>query len=274
MDLYDRVTQAMSMLLTKQYSTSFSSASRLFPTKMRHHIYNIYGLVRLADEVVDSYKGKDAPKLLKDLEQETYAALNRGYSTNPVVHAFQLTAVQFGIKQDLIEPFFASMLMDTKPQSYSPELYERYIHGSAEVIGLMCLRVFCDGNEKQYGTLAPGAAKLGSAYQKVNFLRDMAADYGELERVYFPSVSYETFDQQDKMDIIRDITHDFAAAKPYIDKLPMEARRAVLASYRYYLALLHKLEKTPAEVIKQKRIRLPNNRKAMLLLGSAIRKRA
>ena len=213
MELYTNVSYRISKQITLDYSTSFGSSTRLFSRAIRPHIYAIYGLVRISDEVVDVYRGDDSLTLLRELEAEVYATMERGYSTNPVVHAFSQTATKFGIGEQLIRPFFDSMAMDMTPTDYTQELYEQYIYGSAEVIGLMCLKVFVDGHQARYAELESGARALGSAYQKVNFLRDMAADYSELGRVYFPGVSFEQFDEQAKQMIIQDIEAEFATAK-------------------------------------------------------------
>lgn len=265
MDLYLATAQASSRLFTNAYSSSFGLASRLFGKSIRPHIYNIYGLTRIADEIVDTYKGADAGKILDELEQETYRAMNRHYSANPIVHAFQATARQFGIDKTLLQPFFASMRTDLTKRSFSQAEYQRYIHGSAEVVGLMCLRVFCN-NDAQYAQLAQGARKLGAAYQKVNFLRDLAADHNDLKRCYFPDLTYDSFDEAAKQAIIADIRADFAVAAPTINELPTGAKRAVRASYRYYQALLDKLATTPAATIKTRRIRISNARKLSLLV--------
>jgi 15-cis-phytoene synthase len=266
MELYLTTAQASSRLFTNAYSSSFGMASRLFSKPIRQHIYNIYGLTRIADEIVDTYKGDGAGTILDELERETYQAMERQYSANPIVHAFQATARQFGITKTLLKPFFASMRSDLTKQAFTQVEYERYIHGSAEVVGLMCLRVFCNGSDEQYSQLANGATKLGSAYQKVNFLRDLAADHAELNRCYFPGVTFESFDETAKQAIITDIRADFAEASPTISELPAGARRAVRASYRYYMALLDKLEHTSASTIKIRRVRISNARKLSLLV--------
>ncbi len=266
MDLYLRTSQASSQLFTNAYSSSFGLASRLFSKQVRVHIYTIYGLTRIADEIVDTYKGPQAREILNQLEAETYQAIKRGYSANPIIHAFQATANQFGITKTLLQPFFQSMRSDLTIKKLDQAEYETYIYGSAEVVGLMCLRVFCSGRDAQYNRLKAGAAKLGSAYQKVNFLRDLHADHAELGRCYFPGVTFKTLDEAAKKTITQDIRADFAEALPAIQKLPAGSKRAVMASYRYYMALLTKLEATPIEIIKKRRIRINNARKVMLLI--------
>lgn len=271
MDLYDEVSSELARVLTRRYSTSFSSAARLFATDIRKHIYNIYALVRIADEIVDTYQGKDRLRLLDDLEGEVSQAQVRGYSANPIVHAYVLTSNRFGISDELTGPFFESMRMDTRDLKFTKKQYASYIYGSAEVVGLMCLRVFCEGDDKSYDLLKEGARKLGSAYQKVNFLRDIAADHDTLHRYYFPGSSYASFNDEVKREIVTDIQQDFAAAEPYIRQLPKGARRAVTLSYRYYAGLLGKLERTPAATIKAKRVRLPRHRKSLLLAAQVTR---
>lgn len=272
MDVYTSVAYANAKQLTLRYSTSFGISSRFFASDIKPHIYAIYGLVRIADEIVDTYKGPDAPTLLDGLESQAYAAIESGYSTNPIVHAFALTAKTYGIDQSLIEPFFTSMRMDLDPHSYSSNDYKKYIYGSAEVVGLMCLRVFCDGDDKQYNDLKNGAVALGSAYQKVNFLRDLAADYQELGRLYFPGKTFDGFNEKDKREIIDDIQSDFDLALPSLRTLPANSRKATMISYVYYAELLKRLKETPVEIIKTSRIRVPSWRKLLLLVRTAPRR--
>ena len=233
---------------------------------MQQHIYAIYGLVRVADEVVDTYRGTDGERILRELEAEVYSALTHGYSANPIVHSYALTARQFGIGRELIQPFFASMYMDLNPVAYTKKKYDAYIYGSAEVVGLMCLRVFLDGDTEAYRRLEPGARALGSAYQKVNFLRDIAADHHELGRIYFPGLSFDTFDDTAKQAIVEEIEGEFAQARIAIEQLPQSSRGAVSLSVSYYAKLLSIVKKTPANVIKQERIRVNNPTKAILFL--------
>ena len=273
MDLYTRTSEAMSRVLTNNYSTSFSFATRLFSKDIRRHIYNVYGLVRLADEIVDTYTGRDADKLLDALQAETHAAIPRGYSTNPVVHAFAQSASQFGIAKSLIDPFFESMRLDLDPKAYNPKDYERYIYGSAQVVGLMCLKVFCGGDAAQYQKLEPGAKALGGAFQKVNFLRDIADDHKRLGRYYFPVGSFDGFDEATKLQIVADIDADFAAAHTAIKQLPRSARPAVMAAYQYYVRLHKKLRATPAVTIKTRRVRISNPHKLAVLAGTLVTER-
>jgi phytoene/squalene synthetase len=215
---------------------------------------------------VDTYRGSDAGEQLDRLYTETLGAIDSGYSANPVVHAFADTARQFDITAAIIRPFFASMRTDITATRFTKKAYAAYIYGSAEVVGLMCLKVFTRGDAKAYTTHTQAASALGAAYQKVNFLRDMHADYAALGRVYFPGISFESFDDVQKNAIVAEIERDFAAALPGIRTLPLVARRAVRVSYYYYSELLTKLKNTPADTIKTRRIRLPNSHKLRLLL--------
>lgn len=266
MDLYASTSYQLAEQLTKRYSTSFSMSSRLFDSSIRRHIYAIYGLVRIADEIVDTYEGDDKLAQIDDLHNETKRAMTVGYSVNPIVHAFALTAREYGIDHDLLEPFIDSMKMDLTLKTFNQEQYTRYIYGSAEVVGLMCLRVFVKKDDASYNSLADGARSLGAGYQKVNFLRDMKADYDTLGRVYFPGISFETFTDEDRDAIIADIEKDFSVADTAIRRLPANARSAVRASYYYYDGLLQKLTILPADTIIAKRVRVANWRKLLLLV--------
>lgn len=266
MELYTKTSYELSRHLTLRYSTSFGQSIKLFEKSIRPDIFAIYSLVRIADEIVDTYEGKDQKQILDQLETEVYHAIAVGYSANPIVHAFALTAQKYDIKKDLIAPFFESMRMDLSPQVYTPELYRTYIYGSAEVVGLMCLKVFCQNDPQLYDGLLPGARALGSAYQKVNFLRDIASDFNERGRVYFPGVTYEKFNEKNKSALIKDIKKDFDHAAPAVLKLPLNARKAVALSYTYYLELLKKIEQTPAAQLKHQRIRIPNGQKLVLFM--------
>ncbi len=269
MDLYKTTAYRMSQLLTNAYSTSFGMSTRLFSATVRPHIYAIYGMVRIADEVVDSYNGPHQRQLLDDLETEVKAAIKRGYSTNPIIHSYALTAARYGIHLAHITAFFKSMRMDLTKKTYDQAEYETYIYGSAEVIGLMCLKVFVDDNAT-YQKLEKGAASLGAAYQKVNFLRDIKADAGDLGRWYFPFSSLEFFDEKAKLRIIQDIDNDFENAKKAVNQLPDSSRRAVQLSVTYYQALLDKIRTTPAEKLKTHRIRIHNARKLQLFVAGRL----
>lgn len=270
MDLYTSSSYEIAKRLTKRYSTSFSMSSQLFAASIRPHIYAIYGLVRIADEIVDTYRGIDAKQRLDALQTETMSAISSQYSTNPIVHAFAKTATRYHIDETLIAPFFDSMRMDLAPQKFDSDTYATYIYGSAEVVGLMCLKVFVDGDTERYAKLREGAQSLGAAYQKVNFLRDIRADHEELGRTYFPGVEFASFNDTDKQTILAEIEQDFADASSAIDDLPPEARRAVRASYYYYSKLLHKLKRAPTSEITLHRIRVSNPRKFTLLIRAAV----
>ena len=269
MDLYTDTAYQLSRQLTLRYSTSFGKSTLLFSKSIQPHIFAIYGLVRIADEIVDTYNGANKADLLANLEAETYEAISHQYSPNPIVHAFALTAAQFGITDELIRPFFESMRLDLKPQRYNKKLYNAYIYGSAEVIGLMCLHVFTEGDARAYAALEKGAKALGAAYQKVNVLRDIASDYHDRGRVYFPGVAFETFSDADKQSIIEEISQDFTTAKPTLQQLPVGARRAVTLSFQYYSELLRILRHTPAETLRSKRVRVPTYKKFLIGVTSA-----
>ena len=270
MDLYRDTSYRVAKLITQQYSTSFSGSIKLFSRDIQPHIYAIYGLTRIADEIVDTYRGNDARQMLEELEREVYQSIERGYSSNPVVAAFAVTAKEFKIDHRLIEPFFFSMAMDIEPAKYTDELYEKYIYGSAEVVGLMCLRVFVGGDDGKYEELRDYAGALGSAYQKINFLRDLAADYKELGRIYFPGISFESFDDAVKDGIVLDIEKDLERADKGLNSLPDSSRRAVRLSIVYYGQLLNKLKMTSAQDIKSRRIRLSALAKLALLISTKI----
>lgn len=265
MTKYIDIAEATSKLITNSYSSSFGLASKLFDKNIKADIYNIYGLVRLADEIVDSYGQTDAKLLLDDLEAETYAAIKRRYSTNLVIESFQKTANNYDIEKSLIAPFFKSMNMDLNPKPFTKTHYQQYIFGSAEVVGLMCLKVFTLGDNKRYKLLVPGAVSLGAAYQKINFLRDMGEDYRQLGRYYFPYDSYKSFSETTKSRIINDIRDDFNEAEKAIILLPGNSRSAVALSYAYFKILLDKLERTPVDALKQQRVSISNFRKLLIM---------
>ena len=269
MDQYASVSYKTSKLVTNAYSTSFGLSIRLFEPSLRPHIYAIYGLVRIADEIVDTYNGTDRRELLDNFEAETKRALKSGYSTNPIIHAFAQTAKKYTITNELLAPFFESMRMDLAPQKFDQKKYENYIFGSAEVIGLMCLKIFTH-NRKQYDSLEKAAKKLGSAYQKVNFLRDIATDADGLGRWYFPISSKATFDDTAKRIIEKDIENDFMAARKGMKLLPASSQKAVKLSYDYYQGLLEKIKQTSASDLLQKRIRLSNPKKIVLLIQTSL----
>lgn len=271
--LFDETSIAMSRKLALNYSTSFSLGIRLLSKDSRWAVFSIYGLVRVADEIVDTFHGYNKERMLLDFKAQTYQAMEEGISTNPVLHAFQLAANQFGIGKDLIEPFFKSMEEDLDTSEHSAESYSEYIYGSAEVVGLMCLRVFCNGDDEQYNHLVPFARSLGAAFQKVNFLRDIRSDVDERGRVYFPGVDFNKFTDADKYEIIQDVKKDFSHAYKGIVQLPVGCRLGVYTAYIYYLKLLEKIERTTAVDILESRIRIPNSQKIALLAQSFVKEK-
>jgi len=271
MQLFHQVSQFCSRHTTEQYSTSFSSAIRLLHEELRQPIYNIYGFVRFADEIVDTFHDHDKNELLADFKRQTYDAIERGISLNPILHSFQLTVNHYKIDHNLIEAFFRSMEMDLNKFSYNQEGYEEYIYGSAEVVGLMCLYVFLNGDEAKYQTLKPYAQSLGAAFQKVNFLRDLRADFKQLNRTYFPGLDFTRFSEADKISIEQDIQKDFDQAYAGILQLPLKARFGVYVAYKYYLSLFKKIKRLEPDTIMEQRIRIPSYGKAMILVRAGIR---
>lgn len=268
MELYAKTSYELARVLTERYSTSFTMSSTLFARSIRPHIYAIYAMVRLADEIVDTHEGPNAKIRLAAFERAVYDAMDDEYSSNPLLYAFSKTANIYQIDRALIASFFESMAMDLDTKMFDEATYKRYIYGSAEVVGLMCLKVFTEGNQTLYDSLVPGASALGAAYQKINFLRDIKADYEELGRVYFPNVTYPTFDDAQKLYVIEDIKKDIAVAQQAVSVLPASSQKAVRMSLRYYQALLNRLEKASAKDLKSRRIRVPNAYKLALLLGA------
>lgn len=271
MPLFHKVSQLCSRVTTEEYSTSFSSAIRLLHNDLRVPIYNIYGLVRFADEIVDTFHQHDKEVLLKEFKATTFEAIERKISLNPILHSFQLTVNQYNISLDLVEAFFRSMEMDLHKQAYDEKQYNDYIYGSAEVVGLMCLFVFCDGDKDLYAKLKPSAQSLGAAFQKVNFLRDLKADYHSLNRTYFPGVDFSNFTWHTKAQIEEDIAADFRHAYEGILMLPWKARFGVYVAYKYYLSLFNKIRKTQPSQILETRIRIPNYHKAMILVRAGVK---
>ena len=273
MELFDQTTLECSKLITQRYSTSFTLGIRTLHKKLHFPIYAIYGFVRYADEIVDTFHSKDKLALLDKFEHDTFEAISEKISLNPVLHAFQLVVNQYQIDHQLIKAFLHSMRLDLSETSYNQEGYEEYIYGSAEVVGLMCLKVFCNGNNHLYEELVPPAKKLGAAFQKVNFIRDIKSDYEDRGRVYFPGVNFNDFSLSAKEAIEADIQHDFDEALAGIRKLPAEARLGVYLAYRYYLKLFKKIKACPPQRIKEERIRIPDTRKLTMLLGIYFRHR-
>lgn len=269
--LFDDVSFKCSKLVTKDYSTSFSLAVYMLSPSIRNAIYSIYGFVRFADEIVDSFHGYDKENLINDFENDYYKAYRSGISLNPILNSFQHTVKGYNISDDLIQAFLKSMKMDLIKLDYnSKDEYEEYIYGSADVVGLMCLKVFVKGNNQRYEQLKDEAMRLGSAFQKVNFLRDLKDDNLILNRNYFPGVDLNSFDEKAKKAIISEIKEDFRIAYQGIVKLPIEAKFGVYTAYVYYKKLLKKLENTPCKEIGNSRIRVSNYTKATLLAQSFV----
>ncbi len=269
--IYDDVSALTSKATTRAYSTSFSLRIYFLDSKIHKPIYNIYGFVRLADEIVDSFHGYDKAYLMQKFREDTVEALKLKISLNPILNSFQETVHTYNIEWELIDTFLKSMEMDLMQKEYTADSYNQYILGSAEVVGLMCLRVFTQKNNIQYQELKPYAMKLGAAFQKVNFLRDLKADYQVLGRTYFPGVNFNTFSFQEKEKIQNEIEADFDAALIGIKKLPLEARRGVYLAYFYYKKLFLRIKETPAEKIMNSRIRIPDLNKIGLMFNSLIR---
>ena len=263
--LYKEVSFRCSELITKSYSTSFSLGINTLHKSIHKPIYAIYGFVRFADEIVDTFHNLDKEKVLDKFEGDTYDAIKNRFSTNPVLHSFQLVVNKYKIKKDHIEAFLKSMRMDLSMKVFNKKSYKEYIYGSAEVVGLMCLKVFCDENE--YQKLEKYAISLGSAFQKVNFLRDIKSDFEERGRIYFPGVKFETFSEVDKKSIEKDIVKDFNNAIVGIKMLPSQAKLGVYLSYKYYLELLDKIKSKDFSTIKTERVRVSNTKKFMIFVG-------
>ncbi len=270
-ELFNQTTFECSKLITNRYSTSFSLGIKSLDKKFHYPIYAIYGFVRYADEIVDTFHEKDKSALLQDFKKQTYEAIDQQISLNPVLHCFQMVVNEYQIDHSLIEAFLHSMEMDLQDIEYQQSSYEEYIYGSAEVVGLMCLKIFCDGNEDEYQKLLPPAKSLGSAFQKVNFLRDIKSDYYERGRVYFPGVDFNDFSVSHKEKIEADIQKDFDHAYEGIVKLPRGARWGVYLSYTYYLKLFDKIKRFPPNKILEERVRVPDSKKLFLLLGSYVK---
>lgn len=266
--LFDNVSVQCSKLTTRTYSTSFSLGIYFLKNKLRNPIYSIYGFVRFADEIVDSFEGYDKKYLLKKFKDETYEAIKSRISLNPILNSFQQVVHQYNISNDLIETFLQSMEMDLEKIHYTAEKYNEYILGSAEVVGLMCLHVFTEGDKNLYEELKPFAMKLGAAFQKINFLRDMKADYQILGRTYFPNVDMKRFSSSTKRKIENEIEQDFKEALIGIKKLPSSAKGGVYLAYVYYNSLFKKIKKLPAQKIFSERIRISNGEKFGLMLNS------
>ncbi len=270
--IFDDVSNDCSKIVTKTYSTSFSLATKMLSKEIRQHIYNIYGFVRFADEIVDSFHDYNKEMLFKDFSSDLEKSLKNKIHLNPILNSFQATYHKFNIDKDLVDSFMSSMKKDLYKTKYiSNQEYEDYIYGSADVVGLMCLKVFVNGNAKKYEELKSFAMRLGSAFQKVNFLRDLKDDFEVLNRTYFPNTDLNQLDEESKIKIIGEIEEDFKEGLNGIKKLPIEAKFGVFMAYRYYSQLLKKLKKTPALDIKNTRIRVPNYKKIELLTRSYVK---
>ena len=271
LSLFDEVSYQCSQITTERYSTSFSSAIRLLHKDLHEPIYNIYGFVRFADEIVDTFHDFDKRSLLKEFKTETYLSIERGISLNPILNSFQKVVNKYKIDHSLIEAFFTSMESDLDKHQYDDEGYKTYIYGSAEVVGLMCLYVFCEGDVDQYEKLKPYAMSLGSAFQKINFLRDVKSDTELLNRVYFPNVDFNNFTPRIKKEIEADIAKDFQKGYEGIMMLPKKARFGVYVAYQYYISLFEKIKKSQPDHLLEKRIRVADLSKVFILMSAKLR---
>ena len=269
--LFHKVSHQCSKITTEGYSTSFSSAIRMLHADLRMPVYDIYGFVRFADEIVDTFHEFDKQALLAQFKTETYEAIERGISLNPILHSFQITVNKYNIDHALIEAFFNSMEMDLSEKEYDAACYSTYIYGSAEVVGLMCLYVFCNGDKTEYEKLKPSAQSLGAAFQKINFLRDLKADHEQLNRTYFPGVNFKKFTEQDKRIIEEDIALDLKKAYEGILMLPVKARFGVYVAYKYYRTLFRKIQQAQPQLLLENRVRISNTFKAVILLKAGLR---
>jgi phytoene synthase len=270
--IFDTVSKDCSRMITQTYSTSFSMATKMLSNSIRQDIYNIYGFVRLADEIVDSFHDYDKEALFVQFEADLESALVNKISLNPILNSFQETYHTYALEKDMVDAFMNSMRQDLHKTVYhTEEEYKNYIYGSADVVGLMCLKVFVNGDTEQYNTLKQTAMALGSAFQKVNFLRDLKADHDQLNRTYFPNTDLNNLDELSKQAIIDDIENDFSEGLKGIKQLPLDAKFGVFMAYRYYNQLLKKLKTTPALEIKSTRIRVPDYKKVELLTRSYVK---
>ena len=271
MGKFHAVSNKSSEITTKEYSTSFFSAIRLLHHDLQQPIYNIYGFVRFADEIVDTFHDYDKASLLEEFKNDTYAAIHRKISLNPILNSFQKTVNEYNIDHHLVGAFFQSMEMDLNQKTYDTRNFNEYVYGSAEVVGLMCLHVFCEGKKEVCEKLKFSARSLGAAFQKVNFLRDMNADYNSLSRMYFPGCDFNNFTEQDKKQIEADIHNDFKAAYSGILKLPLKSRFGVYVAYKYYLSLFKKIKNLEPARILETRIRIPDYKKIMIIVRAGVK---
>lgn len=270
-ELYDNVSIRCSRLTTKAYSTSFSLGILCLEKELRDPIYSIYGFVRFADEIVDTFHDFDKKVLLDRFKEDTYRSVEEGISLNPILNSFQYTVNKFSIERELIDQFLKSMEMDLLQTEYNEDSFKEYILGSAEVVGLMCLRVFAKGDNEMYQKLKPYAMSLGSAFQKINFLRDLNADFIGMGRSYFPEIDLKNFDEENKRKVEQSILVDFSDAFKGIKQLPKASRFGVYVAYVYYYALFKKIRNTPSEMVLNRRIRIRNRHKARLLAYSYVK---
>ncbi len=271
MDLYTQTCLQCSKVITNSYSTSFSAGIKAFGKDLRMPIYAIYAYVRFADEIVDTFHNQNKEALIAQFKTDTYTSITQKISLNPVLHSFQTVVNKYQIPHNLIDAFLKSMEMDLDKTAYNKDGYEQYIYGSAEVIGLMCLKIFCIGDDKSYQNLLPQAKSLGAAFQKINFLRDIKSDFEDRGRTYFPGVNFANFTNNDKKTIETDIQHDFDDALIGIKKLPEGSKKGVYIAYVYYLALFKKVKKLSAITVAQKRIRITNTHKIILMLCASVK---
>ena len=270
-EIFDQLSRDMSKMTTKRYSTSFSIGIRFLHNDLRDPIYSVYGFVRFADEIVDSFDGHNKSYLLNKFTKDTYEAIENKISLNPILNSFQEVVNKYQIPHELIDTFLRSMEMDLEKKAYNKDGYDEYILGSAEVVGLMCLKIFLEGDHNEYEKLKKYAMKLGSAFQKINFLRDLNEDYNELGRTYFPGINLNEFNNTVKKNIENDIEVDFELGYKGILMLPKKARFGVYMAYKYYFKLFKKIKRTNAEVILEERVRIPNRNKARILVTSYVR---
>lgn len=273
MENYHKVARQCSMLTTKTYSTSFSIAIQLLGKNIQGAIYDIYGYVRIADEIVDTFDGYPQHEMLNEFREATWLAMERGISSHPIIQSFQRTVKEYNIDRSLIEAFLDSMEMDLHIKTYNQDQIKQYIYGSAEVVGLMCLKVFCKGDEAKYQRLCFAAKKLGEAFQKVNFLRDMKDDFETRSRLYFPGVSFDNFSNELKHALIEDIRSDFNDAYKGLVQLDNDSRPGVMCAYLYYMELLDKIERSSSEKLIQERIRVSNYRKLQIVFPVWLKQR-
>ena len=270
-EIFHDISHQCSSITTKRYSSSFSRAIRMLHKDLREPICDVYGFVRFADEIVDTFHDYDKETLLALFKEETYRAIDNGISLNPILNSFRITVNKYGIDRQLIAAFFESMEMDLGKQTYDKSGYEKYIYGSAESVGLMCLYIFCDGKKDMYEKLKPYAQALGAAFQKINFLRDLKADHEQLNRIYFPGVNFNNFSEEDKRTIEADIDADLKKSYEGILMLPVKARFGVYLAYRYYLSLFDKIRRSKPSLLMQSRVRINNTLKAFIFLRAGLR---